>query len=65
MGETVFVDFTGHEPLLSAEEVGRRLGRSLRWVEERCREGLPCHRIGSRRMFRLTEVRNWLGGEAA
>lgn len=49
-----------HEPWLTKQELARYLGFSLRWVELRVREGMPCERFGSRLRFQRTEVEQWL-----
>jgi excisionase family DNA binding protein len=49
-----------HEPWLTKQELATHLGFSLRWVELRVREGMPCERFGSRLRFQRTEVEQWL-----
>lgn len=48
------------EPWLTKQELARYLGFSLRWVELRVRDGMPCERFGSRLRFQRTEVEQWL-----
>lgn len=52
--------FTGHEPWLSKQQIADYLQYSVRWVELRVREGMPCQRFGSRLRFRISEVEAWL-----
>jgi hypothetical protein len=62
MGQLVRINFggDGSQPL-SKKRLAAILGRSTRWVELRCREGLPStlDRRGHR-VFRENEVRAWL-----
>lgn len=52
------------EPWLTKQELARHLGFSLRWVELRVREGMPCERFGSRLRFQRTDVEKWLKKDA-
>lgn len=49
------------EPRVSVEQVARHLGVArdtvYRWREHR---GLPAHRVGRLRKFRLSEVDDWV-----
>jgi predicted DNA-binding transcriptional regulator AlpA len=65
MGVVIPVDFRREWPWLSKREIAQKLGRSVRWVELRTAEGLPSELIGIRRMYRESEVRNWLAREEA
>lgn len=49
-----------HEPWLTKGELARCLGFSIRWVELRVREGMPCERFGARLRFQRTLVEKWL-----
>lgn len=55
------------EATLTKQQIAAHLGRSVRWVELRMREGLPSVPPTTRdphRRFRLSEVQRWLeGGE--
>lgn len=59
-GNLVCIDFGGPGPLLNKRQLAAALGYSRRWVELRCREGMPSHLDGNRRMFSFPEVRRWL-----
>jgi hypothetical protein len=48
------------EPWLSKQEVAQHLGFSVRWVELRVQEGMPCERFGARLRFQRTPVEAWL-----
>lgn len=50
----------GDEPWLSKQEVAEHLGFSIRWVELRVQEGMPCERFGARLRFQRTPVEAWL-----
>jgi predicted DNA-binding transcriptional regulator AlpA len=50
----------GVEPWLSKQQLAAHLGFSVRWVELRVREGMPCERWGNRLRFRASEVEAWL-----
>jgi excisionase family DNA binding protein len=50
------------EPYLSKRQLADLLGFSVRWVDYKVREGMPSHRFGKRRRFRLSEVERWLEG---
>lgn len=61
MGELIEVDFRrGKEAPLTKRAMALRLGRSVRWLELRVREGMPSYFEGIRRMFVESEVRAWL-----
>ena len=51
---------TGTEPWLTKRQIADYLNYSVRWVELRVREGMPCQRFGSRLRFRVSEVEAWL-----
>jgi hypothetical protein len=59
-GNLVVVDFGGSEVPLTKTQLAAQLNRSRRWVELRMGEGLPSTLDGSRRMFLLSEARDWL-----
>jgi excisionase family DNA binding protein len=50
----------GFERSLTAQELAEALGMSERWIAYRVREGMPSHRYGRARRFRLSEVEAWL-----
>jgi hypothetical protein len=50
------------EPWLSKREIATHLRFSVRWVELRVNEGMPCERWGGRLRFRASEVEAWLRG---
>lgn len=50
-----------HEPLLSAEQLARLLGRPRRWIYAQVEEhGLPAYKIGKSLAFEMSAVRAWL-----
>lgn len=52
------------EPWLSYTELARHLGDcSVRWLEYRVAEGMPCALIAGRRKFKASEAENWLARE--
>jgi phage terminase Nu1 subunit (DNA packaging protein) len=55
------------EPWMDKKQLAQHLGFSVRWVELRVREGMPCERWGKGRRlrFRSSEVEDWLRGRAA
>jgi hypothetical protein len=56
-------DFGGTaDPFLSKKQLAQhpQIRRSTRWVEMRVAEGMPSTFDGSRRNFRLSEVRAWV-----
>jgi hypothetical protein len=59
MGTVVHVDF-GQDRLLGKSELGKRLGRSVRGVEELTAQGMPSRIEGVRRVYKETACRNWL-----
>jgi hypothetical protein len=59
MGELVYANF-GESRLLGKSPLGKALGRSVRWVEERTAEGMPSSLKGRRRVYKETDCRNWL-----
>jgi excisionase family DNA binding protein len=49
------------EPLLSAEQLAKVLGRSRRWVYRQAEEGgLPHYKLGRSVAFEVSAVRRWL-----
>lgn len=65
MGEVIHVNFGGGEPPLTKTQLSQhaQIKRSRRWIEQRVKEGMPSHLDGNRRMFRLSEVQDWLEGQ--
>ena len=51
------------EPRINIAELSQLLGVSRRWIEYRIEEGLPSAKIGGRRLFKPSEVENWLQKE--
>lgn len=66
MGEVLYAVFPrqGQEQAVSKRAMAMLLGRSERWLELRVREGCPSHIDGIRRMFRPSEVNDWLEGRS-
>lgn len=59
MGNVVHVNFGDEEVSLNKHEIAKRLGYSVRWVEELTRqEILPSTIRGRRRLYKETECRN-------
>jgi excisionase family DNA binding protein len=61
---------TDPEPWRDKAFIAEHLGISVREVDRKVTEGMPCHRLGrnGHRRFRVTEVDAWVeehGGEAA
>lgn len=50
----------GIERALTCHELAEVLGMSERWIAYRVKEGMPSHRYGRARRFRLSEVDAWL-----
>jgi hypothetical protein len=50
----------GVEPWLSKRQLAGHLNYSVRWVELRVREGMPCERWGNRLRFKVSDVEPWL-----
>lgn len=50
----------GFEPALTAKQLADALGMSERWIAYRVKEGMPSHRYGRARRFRISEVESWL-----
>jgi hypothetical protein len=48
------------ERWLTKEQLAKRLDVSVRWIDYRRVEGLPCHKWGGVVRFRLSEVEAWL-----
>lgn len=48
------------EPYVTIREVAAHLGMSVSWVEKAVVRGLPSHKLGRARRFRLSEVEQWL-----
>jgi predicted DNA-binding transcriptional regulator AlpA len=51
---------TGTEPWLSKQQIATHVGFSVRWVELRVAEGMPCRRMGGRLRFQRSSVEAWL-----
>lgn len=63
-GNLAVVDFgRTTEPELTKKQVAAALSRSPRWVELQVRAGMPSRMDGIRRMFLLSECRDWLSKE--
>jgi hypothetical protein len=62
----VVVDFGGPGPLLDKKQLAAHpsIRRSVRWIEERLREGMPStlDKKG-RRKFQLSDVQEWLNSK--
>lgn len=54
----------GVEPWLSKQQLAGHLGFSVRWVELRVRDGMPCERFRGRLRFRASDVEAWLKEES-
>jgi excisionase family DNA binding protein len=50
----------GHEPAMTAAQLATELGMSERWIAYQVAAGMPSHKYGRARRFRLTEVERWL-----
>lgn len=50
----------GLERMLNTAELAEILGMSERWIAYRVNDGMPSHRYGRSRRFRLSEVEDWL-----
>jgi hypothetical protein len=50
----------GVEPWLSKQQLAGHLGFSVRWIELRVRDGMPCERFRGRLRFRVSDVETWL-----
>lgn len=50
----------GSEPWLTKAQIAAHCGYSVRWVELRVRDGLPCRRWGGRLRFQRSAVEAWL-----
>jgi predicted DNA-binding transcriptional regulator AlpA len=48
------------ERWLTKKEIAVHVGYSVRWVEYRVLEGMPCRRFGNQLRFRVSEVEAWL-----
>jgi excisionase family DNA binding protein len=60
-----FPDRARIERYLTAVELSEVLGMSERWIAYRVQEGLPSHRYGRSRRFKLSEVEDWLERRAS
>ena len=63
MGEVV--QFPYRDAVLTKRQLAEHLGRSPRWVELRVADGMPSRVANGGLVFRLSEVDQWLGGDAA
>jgi excisionase family DNA binding protein len=50
----------GFERALTAKQLAEALGMSERWIAYRVAEGMPSHRYGRARRFRMSEVEEYL-----
>lgn len=50
----------GTEPAITAAQLSKDLGMSPRWIAYRVEEGMPSHKYGRSRRFKLSEVQRWL-----
>jgi excisionase family DNA binding protein len=50
----------GTEPWLTKQQIAEHVGFSVRWVELRVAEGMPCRRMGGRLRFQRSSVETWL-----
>lgn len=50
------------EGYVSKADLAKHLGRNPRTLDrwERCGEGPPCTRVGSRKLYRIESVQKWL-----
>jgi predicted DNA-binding transcriptional regulator AlpA len=55
-----FVEPPAEEPWLSKPQLAETLGCSVRWIEDRLREGMPSVMLAGARKFRRSEVEGWL-----
>lgn len=55
----------GAERALTVRELSEALGMSERWIAYRVAEGMPSHRYGRARRFRVSEVESWLARRTA
>jgi len=62
MGEVVFIDFGGQEPWLSTRELAEELGRSVKYVENLTKHGLPHKQHGRQKLYKASAARNFIGG---
>lgn len=53
------------EPWLTKTQLAKRLHVSVRWIDYRRVEGMPCDKWGGVVRFRLSEVEGWLERRAA
>lgn len=51
------------EPWLTKADLAEHLGCSVRWIESRIADGLPCATIAGRRKFKASEAEEWLERE--
>jgi excisionase family DNA binding protein len=50
----------GLERALNIAELAELLGMSERWIAYQVKSGMPSHKYGRARRFRLSEVEGWL-----
>lgn len=52
---------TRFDPWIGKRDLAKRLGRSMRWVEMRVKEGMPSDRLANGRLrFKFNECMTWL-----
>lgn len=52
------------EPWMTKQQLARHLSMSVRWIEQRVKDGMPMVRFGSRPRFRASEVEQWISKQA-
>lgn len=52
--------FIKREPWFGKKTLAQYYGCSVRWIDERVREGMPCCMIAGKRKFRLSQIEPWL-----
>jgi excisionase family DNA binding protein len=55
----------GNEPMLTIAELALQLHMSERWIAYQVKEGMPSHKFGRSRRFRLSDVETWLERRAS
>lgn len=51
------------EPWVSKAQLATHLGASLRWIDYRISEGMPCERFVGLVRFKISEAEAWLRAE--
>jgi hypothetical protein len=51
---------TALEPWFTKRQIAEHFGCSVRWIEDRLRDGLPSAMIAGRRKFKASECEDWL-----